>query len=461
MKQKKHYNPKRRKQVRIGITAATAFLVVLFITFSPGFEREKPNVEFANISFWNLTAPLEIAIRDNRELSSYRVALRYGETELVLSEGEISGQNELALRVEFPPDQKNLPKESVELMIDAVDASNWNFFRGNRVSFKYALKIDRKNPVVTVVANSYGISLGGSALVVFEAHDENIDKIKIVTKTKREFVAAPFYKSGFYVALVGRDIEENDWAAYVYASDLAGNRTQSRIPFFLKDTRLRRSNITLTERFLEGKVEDLFFSYGPIEQTAGALERFIFVNETLRQQSLKTIENYTMPKELPHTNRFSVERFAPLANAAQVAGFGDRRDYYYNGERASHSFHYGIDLASVKEAPIKASNGGSVVFAEENGVYGNMSIIDHSLGLYTIYGHCTQLHVNADNTVKNGDQLGTTGTTGFALGDHVHFEVRVQGVAVTPIEWMDSRWIKANIINIQEDARTVIDGRDR
>ncbi|MDR0747441.1 MAG: M23 family metallopeptidase [Helicobacteraceae bacterium] len=460
MKQKRHYNPKRKRQIRIGITFAAAFLFVLFIAFSPSFEREAPSVEFANNSFWNLASPLEIAIRDNRELSSYRVALYYGETELTLSEGTLSGQNEVVLQAQFPPDQKSPPKESVKLSIEAVDASYWNLFRGNKTLLTYTLTIDRKNPVVNVVANSYGISLGGSALVVFEARDENIDEIKIVTKTKREFAAAPFYKSGFYAALIGRDIEENDWAAYVYASDLAGNRTQSRIPFFLKDTRLRRSNITLTKRFLEGKVEDMFVSHGPAEQTADALERFIFVNETLRQKSLKTIEDHTKPKGLAHTDRFSVERFAPLASAAQVAGFGDRRDYYYDGKPASHSFHYGIDLASVKEAAIKASNGGSVIFAEENGVYGNMSIVDHGLGLYTIYGHCTQLHVSAEDAVKAGDRLGTTGTTGFALGDHVHFEVRVQGVAVTPIEWMDSNWIKANIVNIQEDAKTVINGRE-
>ncbi|MDR1529069.1 MAG: M23 family metallopeptidase [Burkholderiales bacterium] len=69
------------------------------------------------------------------------------------------------------------------------------------------------------------------------------------------------------------------------------------------------------------------------------------------------------------------------------------------------------------------------------------------------------LFVAQGGGVSKGDQVGTTGVTGFAFGDHTHFEARVQGVAVTPIEWMDPSWIRANILKVQEDAKKIIDGR--
>ena len=99
-----------------------------------------------------------------------------------------------------------------------------------------------------------------------------------------------------------------------------------------------------------------------------------------------------------------------------------------------------------------------VVYAEYNGIYGNMPMIDHGLGLYTLYGHCSNILVSTGDEVTAGSAIAQTGKSGLALGDHLHFGILVQGVEVRPEEWMDSKWIKDNVDNIFKSANKIIKG---
>ena len=146
----------------------------------------------------------------------------------------------------------------------------------------------------------------------------------------------------------------------------------------------------------------------------------------------------------------------PLKNAQVVAHFGDHRKYYYDGEYISESYHLGLDLASNSMAAIKPKNAGKVVFADYNGLYGNMPMISHGLGLYTIYGHCSSLKVNAGDEITRNEVIANTGKSGYAMGDHLHFGVLVQGIEVRPQEWMDKQWMKLNITDVIKSAKKII-----
>ncbi len=71
--------------------------------------------------------------------------------------------------------------------------------------------------------------------------------------------------------------------------------------------------------------------------------------------------------------------------------------------------------------------------------------LDHGLGLFTLYGHLSSIDVNAGDSVAKRQVLGKTGETGLAAGDHLHFGVYLDGVAVLPVEWWDQKWIDENI----------------
>jgi murein DD-endopeptidase MepM/ murein hydrolase activator NlpD len=106
-----------------------------------------------------------------------------------------------------------------------------------------------------------------------------------------------------------------------------------------------------------------------------------------------------------------------------------------------------VDLASLERATVPAANTGKVAFAGFFGIYGNAVIIDHGLGLQTLYSHLSQIDVKEGQDVKKGDPIGKTGATGLAGGDHLHFGVLVFGHPTSPIEWWDQHWIDDNILS--------------
>lgn len=149
--------------------------------------------------------------------------------------------------------------------------------------------------------------------------------------------------------------------------------------------------------------------------------------------------------------------FYPLVNGQKVADFGDHRIYSYKGqENVSQAYHMGLDLASVQMGSIKSSNGGNVIFSKTNGIYGNLPIIDHGFGLYTLYGHCSEVNVQEKDRVVSQQEIAKTGMSGYAMGDHLHFGILVQGIEVRPEEWMDSKWIADNITNVIDSAKMFI-----
>ncbi len=113
--------------------------------------------------------------------------------------------------------------------------------------------------------------------------------------------------------------------------------------------------------------------------------------------------------------------------------FGTRRTYN-NSEQLS--FHGGTDFGGGVGTPIYAPAAGTVVLAEPLTIRGNAVIIDHGMGLYSGYWHQTQIVVTEGQEVKSGDLIGYIGNTGLVTGPHLHWEMRLNGTAVNPLQWV-------------------------
>ena len=137
--------------------------------------------------------------------------------------------------------------------------------------------------------------------------------------------------------------------------------------------------------------------------------------------------------------------FGRLPGSATRSGFGDRRTYFYQGQKIDQQFHLGVDLASLSQSPIPAANKGKIVFADRLGIYGKTIIIDHGFGLFSMYSHLSGFDRHVDQMVSKGEIIGRTGNTGLAGGDHLHFSVLVNDVFVNPLEWWDATWIIHNV----------------
>jgi len=108
----------------------------------------------------------------------------------------------------------------------------------------------------------------------------------------------------------------------------------------------------------------------------------------------------------------------------------------FGGSDPNNKPHYALDVAIGAGTPIYAANDGTVLISGEHSSYGYYILIDHGNGMATLYAHCSALLVKAGQTVSRGQTIGKVGTTGFSKGNHLHFEVRKNGVRVDPLSYM-------------------------
>ncbi len=452
----------RRGRNNGGIIGWVIVVVVLsafgFMGFSPLFERDEPKISISQEGYWNFNDPITVNVEDYSGLKSFKATISTPHEEwIVIEENTPSAESKHAFSILPPKGVRRVEATSVVLKIEATDNSLWGFFMGNTYKEEITLVIDQRRPVLSIIANSYKIQKGGSAIVIFKADDSHMQSLKIETNFGKTFIAQPFMKEGYYASLVAWPVQEASFSATVVARDRAGNETKSVVPLRLKDHQYRVSNIELSDAFLDGKIAELANTY---EQTVGVddrLEQFRIINEKVRADNEKIIHKVTSKVSKNMVVDFNPEPFYPLVNGQKVADFGDHRIYSYKGEEnVSQAYHMGLDLASVSMGPITSSNGGNVVFSQPNGIYGNLPIIDHGFGLYTLYGHCSEVHVQKGDSAALGQQIAKTGLSGYAMGDHLHFGILVQGIEVRPEEWMDSKWIVDNITSVIENAKLII-----
>ncbi|WP_295418354.1 M23 family metallopeptidase [Sulfurovum sp.] len=462
MKRRSNYKKKSSTKIVGGLFLLVCLAGAGYIYTAPEFERTPPVVHSTQSMFWNRKDPLKIKLTDNVGLKNFEVILNDGQKSLIVGQGTFgTGTKEQTLLVKYPQSKTLNPKaKELTLKVTVNDSSLWNFFQGNKTEKIIKIKVDYKRPNVNVLSNSYSITQGGSALVVFQAEDENLDELYIQAAGKK-FKVQPYKKEGYYIALLAWPFNQRNFNAKIVATDKAANKRVTEVPLYLKNHQYRVSWIKASDKFIDGKISDLASSDPQYASIDDRIEKFKAINETMRLKNEEKIHALASKAPDKMIKNWKIRKFYPLQNGKKVANFGDERHYYYQSKdnEISQSYHVGYDLASTKMAAIKASNPGTVVYAGENGIYGNMPMIDHGLGLYTLYGHCSQLLVKEGDKVKAGQTIARTGTSGLALGDHLHFGILVQGIEVRPIEWFDGGWIRKNIDDVLKTADKIILGR--
>jgi murein DD-endopeptidase MepM/ murein hydrolase activator NlpD len=229
---------------------------------------------------------------------------------------------------------------------------------------------------------------------------------------------------------------------FIFARDEAGNENRISMPYNIKPKKFRSDKVNLGDSFLQQKMPE-FQALTSLLQGKTNAEVFAYVNTTLRDENTKTIQNICN-KSI--NKKLWEGAFLRMSNAKPTAMFGDQRTYLINGTSYGNAVHLGVDLASTAHASIEAANHGIVVFAGPLGIYGNTVIIDHGLGLFSLYGHLSSIEVTVGKNVKKQERIGISGLTGLAGGDHLHFSIVVGGQFVNPQEWWDSHWIEDNVM---------------
>ena len=428
----------------------------VFLYTAPQFEQTPPKIVASSKIVVGEGGKIDFKVSDNYALKKVELVVGDGEKRsTVLDERFPKGVKEKEFQVLLPKSVLASQKSNWSYEIIATDRSFWNFFMGNSAHLKGEIFIDSIAPQISIVSNSAGILKGGTALVIYQVDEDNLKESYVDIGHGIHFKRVPYKKEGVYATLIAWPFNQEEFAPKIVAVDKAGNRAEVVLSIRHDKKRYRVSYIAARDSFIDGKIAELASREKKFAQISDRLQKLKAINETMRLENEKLIDKYTK-SATPIGKKWNLERLYPLHGGKRVSDFGVKRYYYYKKREniISTSYHIGYDFASVKHDKIYTTIPGKVVFAGPNGIYGNMVIIDHGLGLYTLYGHISELKVKVGQKVAAGEVIGLTGKTGLALGDHLHFGVLVQGVEVYPLEWMSKKWINDFILSIFQKADT-------
>ena len=426
--------------ISLAISIAAA---VCFLYFFDYLEREKPVIKLnQEISAIGKLKNLGITFTDQKSgLSNIIVEIVQDNKGHILANEKISsrGTKQKILFVSIDTTSLKLHDGTATINITATD---YSIFRNQTID-TFTVTIDTIPPQISLLSTINHINQGGTCLIAY----------RISKPTDSTGVYVNDYFTAGYTLMIDNKPASITYFALPYnasrtktkisvlARDIAGNETRVSLPCLIKEKKFRADKMNLSETFLQQKMPE-FQAMVSALQGKTPLEIFNYVNSEMRNDNFRTIQSIcqkSAPKILWEGT------FLRMRSASPMALFGDKRTYVAAGKDFANSIHVGVDLASVAHAAIEAANNGIVVFAGPLGIYGNAIIIDHGMGIFSLYGHLSSIDAAVGKTVKKEEVIGHSGTSGLAGGDHLHFSIIVGGQFVNPQEWWDTHWIEDNI----------------
>jgi murein DD-endopeptidase MepM/ murein hydrolase activator NlpD len=295
-------------------------------------------------------------------------------------------------------------------------------------------------PIVSVDSDQHYLYLGMADMATFNLSGNWTEAgVRVGDQTFRAW-PMPGGKPGFFSLFAFAWNMPSSTVPVVYASNGSGNDVTGPLVFqFPKKEQPHYTvhDLQVSDRFMQ-KVNSELDPNGSGDPVA----RFVKINSEKRRANNKVLAELRFKT----ADKFLWSQpFARQSHSQAEANFADVRNYMYEGKKIDQQVHLGYDLAVTEHVGVEASNDGRVVYAAPLGIYGNCIVVDHGYGLQTIYGHLSQINVHEGDMVRRGQVMGTSGQTGMAGGDHIHFAMQLDGVQIDPKEWWDGHWIKDHI----------------
>jgi murein DD-endopeptidase MepM/ murein hydrolase activator NlpD len=312
-------------------------------------------------------------------------------------------------------------------------------------------------PRIAVLSMFHFINHGGSEFVVYRATPNDVESgVRVGEHDYPGFPGSgagipgdPSVRVAFFALLFDQDL---DTPIEVYARDPAGNQALTAVDHRVFPKPFAKSRIEIDDRFLQRVVPsiaattpDLQLSTAPEDLVAS----FLKINGELRRrnnQQIAELARKTSPELMWK------DAFQQLGNSQVEAKFADTRTYLYKGKEIDRQVHLGFDLAVTSAVPVLAAQRGSVVHASDLGIYGNCVVLDHGMGVQSLYGHLSSIAIKVGDRVEKAQVIGRSGMTGLAGGDHLHFTMLVGGQQVTPVDWWSQQWIQDRVLRKLEGA---------
>lgn len=409
-------------------------------------DKNPPEINLASARIVNRQSVLVLNLQGGQgpepaEVRIYAVqrGLRERLEPLAASQGPSAG----SLRLEFNLARSELLRDGdLTIEVKARSPQNAGKLGGLLAPFwtekNFEIRADLTPPTVAFRSSPRPIVHGGAALLMFKGNEE-LRGISLEREEQSETVLA--LSPAHFAALVAfpQDAPLDEYKLELRFSDLAGNTASSVIILEAEGFEFREDPIKLDEAFFHKKYKEFSEYTGKKLPPA---ELFLYMNRTVRNASYEQLRLLCRGGVKEKLWRGA---FLEMPSADRRSEFADRRDYIHNGAIIDRQVHLGLDYASIARDRVPAANNGKVGFTGYLGIHGNAVLIDHGLGLYSLYSHLSEILVKEGQQVTRGEFIGRTGASGMAGGDHLHFEMLVNGVSVNPDFWFDAKWLEKNI----------------
>ena len=320
-----------------------------------------------------------------------------------------------------------------------IEATSNDFLR-KKARWEREVTVVTQPPSITSDADQHYLYLGMADLTTFQVSGPWTEAgVRVGDQVFRAW-PMPNGKPGLFSLFAFAWNMPPSTVPLVYASNGAGNDVTTPIVFqFPKKEQPRyvTHDLQVSDAFLQKVVNEL-----DPNGSGDPVARFVKINTDMRRENNKTL--FDLRQKTADQFLWS-QPFVRQSHSQNESTFADVRNYIYQGKKIDQQVHLGYDLAVTQHVGVEASNDGRVVYAAPLGIYGNCIVVDHGYGLQTLYGHLSHIDVHEGDMVKRGQVMGTSGQTGMAGGDHIHFGMLLDGVQIDPKEWWDSHWIKDHI----------------
>lgn len=363
-----------------------------------------------------------------------------------------AGPNQLVLR--RPIDKATVPhlvQGEAKIVVTATRPVLFGY-QWTTSTVTHAVKVDLTPPTLSVVSRHVYVAQGGAALVVYRVSPANVQSgVRVGRYTYPGYPASGAHiktrDPGLRVAFFALEWNQSaNTPISLYARDAAGNSATSTFAYDVIPKHYPKSTIRISNRFLKRVVPPILANAPgfKVPDPSNLVDAFVRVDHDLGLKDdaeIAALARKTSPVILWHG------AWEQQPDSAVEATYAEQRTFVHDGKVIGHEVHLGYDLASVAGAPVTAENSGRVVFAGWLDIYGNCVVIDHGMGVQSLYGHMSSIKVHVGERVRKGQALGREGETGLAAGPHVHFAMLVNGHFVTPLDWWDPHWIRGRIVS--------------
>ncbi len=429
-----------------------ALLVVAAVAAATFYTGAEPKVTIKpGLPGIGTRTPIQIRIEDPQRVEKVRVEVVQGMDVKPVEEKVFEPKSAWAFGGGQPVEMKvDVGRETVKglrsgeatVRVSVDRAGTW-LRRPAPVVAEVKLPVRLAPPTLAILSTFHYLRQGGSEAIVYRVGDGAVqDGVQ----------AGNWFFPGFPMpgadkqqrfAIFGIPYDLTDPTKIrLVATDEVGNRAEAAFVDRFDPRPIRKDTIDVNDAFMNKVVPEILSQSPEIEDRGSLLENYLAINRELRKKNARTLKDLAEKSE----RKFLwTEPFLPMMNAAITAAFADRRTYVYNGKDIDQQDHLGFDMASVERDAIRASNRGKVVLARFFGIYGNAVVIDHGYGLMSLYGHLSSIGVKEGQMLERGQELGRSGQTGLAGGDHLHFTMLVGGLPINPVEWWDPHWIQDRV----------------